>query len=70
VIITATLVFFPNGSNVVAIGFLKGLAPKPLVLISVAPTVWAAFQGMFAQAKFIQDATAPTRWPLAPIEVN
>jgi hypothetical protein len=69
VIITATLVFFPDWTNVVAIGFLEGLAPKPLVLISVAPTVWEAFQGMFAQAQAISLAVTP-RWPLTTIARN
>ena len=53
--ITATLVFFPDGSNVLAIGFIVG--STPLLLVSVGPTVMEAFQRMFAQAKVIADAT-------------
>ena len=68
--ISATLVFFPDGSNVVAVGFLEGVTPKPLLLISVNETPMRALQGMFVQAKFMQIATAPKRWPLMPIEVN
>ena len=63
--ITATLVFFPDGSNVAAVGFVEGLTPAPLLLVSVAPTVMEAFQGMFAQAQLIADATAPRRVPIA-----
>ncbi len=63
--ITCTLVPFPDRSNVVALGFLEGA--KPLLLVSVGPTPMAAFWGMLAQAKFIQDAT---RFPLMPIGVN
>jgi len=71
VTITATLVFFPDWSNVVAVGFLEGLAPKPLVLISVAPTVWGAFQGMFAQAQSISVVAAAVKYaPLTTIGGN
>ena len=68
--ISATLVFFPDGPNVLAVGFLEGVTSAPLLLISVNETPMRALQGMFAQAKCIQIATAPRYAPLTTIARN
>lgn len=69
--VIATLVFFPDGSAVVAVGCLRGVTPMPVLLIAVNTTPMSAFAGIFAQAKAIADAVAPVRYaPLTTISVN
>ena len=66
--LTVTLAPSPDGSNIVAVGWLSGA--KLLLIFCIAPTAWQAFEGLFAQAVCIQRAMAPLRFPLTPIEVN
>ena len=69
--ITAWLIPFPDGSGVLAVGFLEGLTGKPLVVFAPGKTAMGALSGLFAQAKSIEMVTAAARrWPLMPIEVN
>ncbi len=69
--ITACLVPFPDGSGVVAVGFLEGLGPTTVLLLAVNETPWSALPGMFVQAKFISDAAAPPKYlPLTTIARN
>ena len=68
--ITARLMRLSNECPVVAVGFLQGLMPQPVVLLSVNATPWSALQGLFVQAKTISDFMAPKRFPLTTIEVN
>ncbi|KKM91579.1 hypothetical protein LCGC14_1227170 [marine sediment metagenome] len=67
--LTARLLSFPNGSGIVAVGFLEG--HKTVVLISVNETPWSALQGVFVQAKWIADAIATPKYaPLTTINLN
>jgi len=69
VTLTARLLSFPNGSGIVAVGFLEG--HKTVVLISVNETPWSALQGVFVQAKWIADAIATPKYaPLTTINLN
>ena len=69
--VIARLVPFPDGSGVVAVGFLEGLGRRPVVLLSVNETPWSALQGLFVQAKLIADVMAPPRYaPLTTIARN
>ena len=61
VTITAMLVPFPDGLGVVAVGFLQGVTPKPVLLVSVNETPVSALQGLFVQAKAMSMATAAIR---------
>lgn len=52
--LTAHLVSFPDGSGVLAVGFLQGLTPKPLALFAADTTAMRALSGLFAQAKAME----------------
>ena len=68
--IIAILMRLSDGFPVVAVGFLLGVTPMPVVLIAVNTTPMSALQGMFAQAKAIADVVAPRYAPLTTISVN
>ncbi len=63
--LVVTLSPSPDGSNIVAVGWLG----KQL-LFCIAPTAWESFEGLFAQAVCIQRAMATLRYPLALASVN
>ena len=68
--ITAILMRLSDGFPVVAVGFMEGITPVPVVLIAVNTTPMSALQGIFAQAKTIADVVAPRYAPLTTLSVN
>ncbi len=46
---TVTLVPSPDGSQILAVGFIHGR--YPLLLFAIAPTAWGAFVGLFLQPR-------------------